>query len=117
MKARLPKGMGGGPGNMNSMIRQAQKMQEEMEAVQNELNESEFKAAAGGGAVEVEAPASETKSAPRLKAEGVRRAGVEGGVAGVQGAPPGPLPGRGGGGGGGGGIDMAREAVGAGSGR
>ena len=53
MKARLPKGMGGGPGNMNSMIRQAQKMQEEMEAVQNELNESEFKAAAGGGAVEV----------------------------------------------------------------
>ena len=38
MKARLPKGMGGGPGNMNSMIRQAQNMQEEMEAVQNELN-------------------------------------------------------------------------------
>ena len=51
MKARLPKGMGGGPGNMNSMIRQAQKMQEEMEAAGPV--ESEFKAAAGGGAVEV----------------------------------------------------------------
>ena len=30
MKARLPKGMGGGPTNLNSMIRQAQKMQEDM---------------------------------------------------------------------------------------
>ena len=27
MKARLPKGMGGGPQNMQSMIKQAQKMQ------------------------------------------------------------------------------------------
>lgn len=53
MKARLPKGMGGGPSNMNAMIRQAQKMQEEMEAVQEEINASEFSAAAGGGAVEV----------------------------------------------------------------
>ena len=31
MKARLPKGMGGGPQNMQSMLRQAQKMQEEMQ--------------------------------------------------------------------------------------
>ena len=30
MKARLPQGMGGGPQNMNAMIRQAQKMQEDM---------------------------------------------------------------------------------------
>ena len=29
MKVRLPQGMGGGPQNMNAMIRQAQKMQEE----------------------------------------------------------------------------------------
>ena len=36
MKARLPKGYGGGPQNMNAMIRQAQKMQEEMEALQEE---------------------------------------------------------------------------------
>ena len=31
MKARLPQGMGGGAGNMQNMIRQAQKMQEAME--------------------------------------------------------------------------------------
>ena len=30
MKARLPKGMGGGPQNMQAMLRQAQKMQEDM---------------------------------------------------------------------------------------
>ena len=38
MKARLPKGMGGGPQNMQSMIRQAQKMQEDMEKAQAELD-------------------------------------------------------------------------------
>ena len=31
MKARLPRGMGGGPQNMNAMIKQAQKMQADME--------------------------------------------------------------------------------------
>ena len=36
MKARLPKGMGGGPQNMQSMIKQAQKMQEEMEKRKDE---------------------------------------------------------------------------------
>ena len=53
MKARLPKGMGGGPGNMNSMIRQAQKMQEDMEKLSAELDEKVYSAAAGGGAVKV----------------------------------------------------------------
>ena len=37
MKAKLPKGVGGGPQNMNAMIRQAQKMQEDMEALQADL--------------------------------------------------------------------------------
>lgn len=53
MKARLPKGMGGGPQNMQSMIRQAQKMQEEMEKTQAELDEKEYETQAGGGAVKV----------------------------------------------------------------
>lgn len=52
MKARLPKGIGGGQQNMQSMIKQAQKMQEEMEAVQEELNDREYTVSAGGGAVE-----------------------------------------------------------------
>ena len=51
MKARLPKGMGGGPQNMNAMIRQAQKMQEDMEALQAELDEREYDISAGGGMV------------------------------------------------------------------
>lgn len=53
MKARLPQGYGGGGGNMNNMIRQAQKIQAEMEKTQAELNETEYKATVGGGAVEV----------------------------------------------------------------
>ena len=48
MKARLPQGMGGGPQNINAMIRQAQKVQEEMTRVQDELNEREFTGTAGG---------------------------------------------------------------------
>ena len=53
MKARLPKGMGGGPQNMQSMIKQAQKMQEEMEKTRAELEEKEYETQAGGGAVKV----------------------------------------------------------------
>ena len=37
MKARLPEGMNRGPGNMQSMIRQAQKMQEDMAKLQVNL--------------------------------------------------------------------------------
>ena len=53
MKARLPQGMGGGPSNMQSMIRQAQKMQEQMTALQEELDAREYDIAAGGGAVKI----------------------------------------------------------------
>lgn len=52
MKARLPQGMGGGPGNMQAMMRQAQKMQEDAAALQQELETTEYTATAGGGAVE-----------------------------------------------------------------
>ena len=52
MKVRLPQGMGGGAGNMQTMIRQAQKMQEEMEKTQEELNAKEYTVAAAGGMVE-----------------------------------------------------------------
>ena len=39
--------------NMNSMIKQAQKMQEEMERVQKETEEEQVEATSGGGAVKV----------------------------------------------------------------
>ena len=42
MKARLPQGMGGGPQNMQNMLRQAQKMQENLENKKAELEEKEY---------------------------------------------------------------------------
>ncbi len=54
MKANIPKGMGGGPQNMQAMIRQAQKMQEDMAAKQEELNERVYDISAGGGVVNVQ---------------------------------------------------------------
>ena len=53
MKAKLPKGVGGGPSNMQSMLKQAQKMQEDMEALQAQLDEREYEINAGGGVVTV----------------------------------------------------------------
>lgn len=51
MKARLPEGMGKGPGNVQAMMRQAQKMQEDMATLQAELEAKEYGVKAGGGAV------------------------------------------------------------------
>ena len=48
----FPGGMGM-PGNMNNLMKQAQKMQRQMEEGQKELEAKEFTAKAGGGAVEV----------------------------------------------------------------
>ena len=53
MRANIPKGMGGGPQNMQAMIRQAQKMQEDMAAKQAELDAREYDVSAGGGVVNV----------------------------------------------------------------
>ena len=53
MRANIPKGMGGGPQNMQAMIRQAQKMQEDMAAKQEELNERKYDVSAGGGVVSI----------------------------------------------------------------
>ena len=44
---------GGGMGNMNNLMKQAQKMQRQMEQAQAALETEEVTAAAGGGAVEV----------------------------------------------------------------
>lgn len=44
---------GGMPGNMSNLMKQAQKMQRQMEENQKELETKEFTAKAGGGAVEV----------------------------------------------------------------
>ena len=51
MKVRIPNS--GGPGNMNQMLKQAQKMQEDMTNLQADLEEREYTATSGGGMVEV----------------------------------------------------------------
>lgn len=52
MKARIPKNIGGAaPNNMQSMIRQAQKMQDEMKLKQDEIEAQEFTTTGGGGMV------------------------------------------------------------------
>lgn len=78
MKARLPQGYGGGMGgNMNNMIRQAQKMQAEMEKVQAELAETEYKATVGGGAVEVTVTGKKEVTALTIKPEVVDPEDIE----------------------------------------
>ena len=44
---------GGMPGNMNNLMKQAQKMQRQMEEKTKEMEEKEWEATAGGGAVKV----------------------------------------------------------------
>ena len=51
MKVRIPNS--GGPGNMNQMLKQAQKMQEDMATLQTDLEAREYSATSGGGAVNV----------------------------------------------------------------
>ena len=53
MKARLPQGFSTKGNDMNSMIRRAQKMQEDLAALQEELDAREYTVSAGGGAVTV----------------------------------------------------------------
>ena len=50
MKARIP---GGGGQSQAAMLKQVQKMQEDMQNLQAEIEEREFSATAGGGIVEV----------------------------------------------------------------
>ena len=41
------------PGNMNNMLKQVQKMQNDMQKMQEELSNKEFETTSGGGAVTV----------------------------------------------------------------
>ena len=52
MKARLPQGFGGGP-ILQQLARQAQEMQEKMDAASKELEQKEYTATVGGNAVTV----------------------------------------------------------------
>lgn len=77
MKARLPQGMGGGQQNMNSMLKQAQKMQDDITALQSELEERDFSASVGGGAVEITITGKRTVKSLTIKPEVVDPEDVE----------------------------------------
>ena len=51
MKVRIPNSSG--PSNMNQMLKQAQKMQEDMANLQADLEQREYTAVSGGGIVSV----------------------------------------------------------------
>ena len=53
MRANIPKGLGGGPQNMQALMRQVKKAQEEVAQKQEELDAREYDISAGGGVVNV----------------------------------------------------------------
>ena len=62
---------GGMPGNMNNLMKQAQKMQRQMEENQKALEEKIFTATAGGGAVEVSVSGKREITKVKLQEEAV----------------------------------------------
>ena len=77
MKVRLPQGMGGGAQNMNQMIKQAQKMQEKITAVQEDIENRSFTTSTGGGAVEITMTGAKELTALKIKPEVVDANDVE----------------------------------------
>ena len=77
MKARIPKGMGGGPQNMQAMLKQAQKMQEDIEAKKVELEQKEYVVTSGGGMVEITMTGSHEVKAIGINPEVVDTEDVE----------------------------------------
>ncbi|MBR0140627.1 MAG: YbaB/EbfC family nucleoid-associated protein [Ruminococcus sp.] len=78
MKARIPKNVnGGGAQNMNQMIKQAQKMQDQITELQDDIEARDFSATAGGGAVEVVLTGKKTIKSLTLKPEVVDPEDIE----------------------------------------
>jgi DNA-binding YbaB/EbfC family protein len=67
----------GGGGNMSQMIKQAKKMQEQMEKMQAELKEKVVEASAGGGAVTVKVSGKQELLEIKIKPEVVDPEDVE----------------------------------------
>lgn len=68
---------GGMPGNMSNLMKQAQRMQRQMEESAKELESKEFTAAAGGGAVEVTVTGKKEVTRVKLDPEAVDPDDVE----------------------------------------
>ena len=72
-------GMGGGFGgmNLNQLMKEAKKMQADMEKSQDELAEREFEATSGGEAVKVRVSGKKEILELKIKPEGGKSADVE----------------------------------------
>lgn len=71
----FPGGFGGG--NINNLMKQAQKLQKEMTQAQQELEEKEFEASVGGGAVLVKVNGKKEVLSIKIKEEVVDPDDVE----------------------------------------
>ena len=69
MKSRLPQEFQGGNANMNQMVRKAQKMQEDITRVQEEIETKEFTKQVGGGALELVMTGDKKLKSVKLKPE------------------------------------------------
>lgn len=74
-KGGFPGGFGGG--NMNNIMKQAQKLQKQMEDMQKEIELKEFEASVGGGAVVVKINGKKEVTAINIKPEVVDPDDVE----------------------------------------
>ena len=68
---------GGMPGNMNNLMKQAQRMQRQMEEKQKELEEKQYSASAGGGAVTVTVSGKKEVLSVKLSEEVVDQDDIE----------------------------------------
>ena len=71
----FPGGFGGG--NMNNLMKQAQKLQKQMEDMQKEIESKEFEASVGGGAVVVKVTGKKEVTSINIKPEVVDPDDVE----------------------------------------
>ena len=70
-------GGGFGGGNMQALMRQAQKMQEDMKRIRDEIDNSEYTSSVGGGMVEVTMYGNKTVKRVAIKPEVVDPEDVE----------------------------------------
>ena len=77
MKSRVPKQFQGGGQDMNSMIHQARKMQDQITVLQEDIEQRTFSATAGGGAVSVTVTGKKTLQSIELKPEVVDPEDIE----------------------------------------
>ncbi|SHK00130.1 hypothetical protein SAMN05444401_0332 [Clostridium amylolyticum] len=67
MAKGFPGGFGGG--NMNNLMKQAQKLQKQMEDMQKELENKEFEASVGGGAIVAKANGKKQLTSIKIQPE------------------------------------------------